>query len=1067
MSDPPAGKPTIAYVPGEEPAREEDAFSLATGVTSSPAGVVPSAVSSIYPSIPGYEILSEIARGGMGIVYRAHDTSVNRDVAVKVLQDQFRSRPIFTGRFREEGQITGQLQHPAIPAVHQLGSLPDGSPFMVMKLIKGDTLATLLAAKKPDRGALVGSFLKVAEAVGYSHSKGVIHRDLKPGNIMVGQFGEVQVMDWGLAKLLSNDSSEAWIASSDKPTQNSMVETHRSSDSGPYTQTGSVMGTPSYMSPEQAAGELDKLDERADVFGLGAVLCEILTGKPPYSDATTHATHLKAVRGQLDEAFELLDDCHADLELIGLCKRCLNQDRDQRPRNGGEVAGAVSEYLATVETRLRQAERDRAAAVVKFAEQRKRRRVQLALAMSIGLILFGGIAVAWWADKQADERKAIVLRQEIEEQKREQENSYRAEEDKRRAQTERERQMRNSQAIEFLLGQCMDALKNDEVEKAALPLDQARRRIAEGYDENSRLQLDRCQTELTMLRALDGINETRWTVVEGKLPATTELAAEASVAFRQYGVIPGETSVDEAARRVNGSPIRDRLLTELDHWLRWVRSDDKAAADGLLAILLAADSDPYRDAVRKATRKNNNKELLRLGEQLEALQQPPRFAVVLGQRTVIPFQRREQILRVAHLRRPNDPTVLMTLGYLYPFNQKEGAAERVGWYQAAVAVRPGDSNAWNSLGIALGDKGDKEGAVAASQEAIRRNPASVNAHFNLGNHLRAKGDLEGAIEAYREVTRLNPLNYRAYNNLGNTLKAKGDLDDAIAALQKAIQINPTYAMGHFNLGTVLRSAGRSAGDLDKGIVHLREAVHLNPKYPSAYSSLGRALWDKGDLDGAVAAFKAASQLEPDSTAYKNNWTFAEQQRKRWSELLRRLPEIASGTSQPKNPADALALAQLCQQKFQNRYVLSLKLTIEAFAADPKLADNLAAGHRYNSASAAVQAAAGKDVELKAFDVDEWGYLTGLGLKWLRADLAILSEQAKDQKLWPEVRKRLTAWKSDPNLMAVRDAVWLGVMAQIDRKVWESLWNDVETVLKTVTPEAAPPPQPEPIRLDNQ
>src|SRR4051794_3397427 len=153
---------------------------------------------------PGrYEFLDEIARGGVGVVYRARDAAVHRDVAVKVLQERFRNHPVATRRFVEEGQITGQLQHPGVPAVHEIGALPDGSPFLAMKLVKGVTLADLLAGPAPDRGRLVAVFLQVAQAVGYAHSKRVIHRDLKPANVMVGQFGEVQVMDWGLAKVLS------------------------------------------------------------------------------------------------------------------------------------------------------------------------------------------------------------------------------------------------------------------------------------------------------------------------------------------------------------------------------------------------------------------------------------------------------------------------------------------------------------------------------------------------------------------------------------------------------------------------------------------------------------------------------------------------------------------------------------------------------------------------------------------------------------------------------------------------------------------------------------------------
>jgi pentatricopeptide repeat protein len=341
-----------------------------------------------------YQILGEIARGGIGIVYRAHDPAVNRDVAVKVLQERFRKHAVATGRFVQEGRITGQLQHPGIPAVHEIGILPDGSPYMAMKLVKGATLADQLAGPSPDRGQLVAIFLQVAQAVGYAHSRGVIHRDLKPANVMVGQFGEVQVMDWGLAKVLSRAAPPSGPRESPTLARTTLIETGLSSEPDTETLAGSMLGTPAYMPPEQAAGEVERVDERADVFGLGAVLCTILTGDPPFRDKTAEAIRLRAVGGQVDDAYARLDGCGADPELLGLCKRCLAPDRDSRPRNAGEVGAAVSAHLAAVEDRLRRAERERAAAEVKAAEQRKRRRWQAAAA---GLLVVATVLSGWQA----------------------------------------------------------------------------------------------------------------------------------------------------------------------------------------------------------------------------------------------------------------------------------------------------------------------------------------------------------------------------------------------------------------------------------------------------------------------------------------------------------------------------------------------------------------------------------------------------------------------------------------------------------------------------------------------
>src|SRR5262245_54384417 len=176
---------------------------------------------------PGYELIDEIGRGGMGVVYRARDVALDRHVAVKLLSDYYPVGSTTAQRFLTEARITGQLQHPGIPAVHQVGTLPDGRPFLAMKLINGDTLERLLTARpdpSADRGRYVAIFEQVCQAVGYAHSHRVIHRDIKPSNVMVGAFGEVQVMDWGLAKVLGEGAGPAGLASADAGTTRAWTE---------------------------------------------------------------------------------------------------------------------------------------------------------------------------------------------------------------------------------------------------------------------------------------------------------------------------------------------------------------------------------------------------------------------------------------------------------------------------------------------------------------------------------------------------------------------------------------------------------------------------------------------------------------------------------------------------------------------------------------------------------------------------------------------------------------------------------------------------------------------------
>jgi hypothetical protein len=403
----PAAEDYLGRFPGHEALVRTEVEGRAAAVRRPPAGdtVLDNAAGRTGPYVagpepeqvvPGYEVVGRLGQGGMGEVLRVHDPDFDRPLALKVMRTELAGQPGAEGRFLAEARVTGRLQHPGIPPVHEIGRLGDGRPFLTMKLIEGQTLHELLQQRPTPASELprfVAIFGQVCQAVGYAHSRGVIHRDLKPHNVMVGAFGEVQVMDWGLAKTLAGAEPASGVC-------------ERPGEGAEGTGAGTVLGTPVYMAPEQARGEVESLDERADVFGLGAILCAVLTGRPPFAGPDRLAAIRASAAGNVTDAFARLDGCGADAELVALAKRCLDPVPGRRPRNGAQVAAAVQAYQAGVEERARHAEGERAAAQARAEEatakaraERRARRLTLGLAGAVLLLVVGFGLGAWLSSR--------------------------------------------------------------------------------------------------------------------------------------------------------------------------------------------------------------------------------------------------------------------------------------------------------------------------------------------------------------------------------------------------------------------------------------------------------------------------------------------------------------------------------------------------------------------------------------------------------------------------------------------------------------------------------------------
>ncbi|MGO9914902.1 MAG: tetratricopeptide repeat protein, partial [Isosphaeraceae bacterium] len=766
--------------------------------------------------------------------------------------------------------------------MYELGTFPapDLRPYFAMKLVKGQTLAALLADQPvsvgagsvrrsgPDRGTEapptghprpvrdLPRFLSIFEAVcqtmAYAHARGVIHRDLKPSNIMVGSFGEVQVMDWGLAKVLPRGGIADEAAA--QPARETVIMTVRSGSagSGGESQAGSVLGTPAYMAPEQARGEIDRIDERADVFGLGAILCEILTGRPPFAGATREEIRAQSARGDLAGALGRLDACGAEAELIELARDCLAPEPARRPRNAGHVSRRMKAFLTGLQERLRTAELARVEAQARAVEEAKRakverdrRRLTVGLAASLlALMTIGGLSVAY------------LLHQE---------------------QARAARVERLLARAGFLRDEARARPEDTAAwEKARDALDQ----VEVAPDARARLValIAEVQTGLAGAERLATLRQALVDIRSSQQDAGDEATDLAYAgAFRAVDLDLDALSPADAAApiRRHSPPIVVEVATALDHWSE-VRRRSRRPVESWrrpLAVARLADRDPYRDRLRgliaAADLKAHAAELQALAGAPDATDLPAATALVLAGALVRAGAAEAAIatLRRAAARHPEDVWLSWNLAGTLANARTPRREEALGYYRAARSLRPETAH---ELAHYLEKMGQRDEAETVFRDLIRRRPGDPKHLGCYGKHLHERGRrdearllLERAVAAGREAVGRTPMEHHVVLSVGVALEALGRLDDAVAAYREAIRIERGYAVAHHNLGCTL---GRQ-GKLEEAVAQFREAIQLNPDLADPHRELGAILCDdRHDYDGAIAEFRTAIRLKPDDEA---------------------------------------------------------------------------------------------------------------------------------------------------------------------------------------------------------
>ena len=544
------------------------------------------------PGAGRYRKLRDHARGGLGIVSVALDSELNREVALKEIKPEFADNPSSQARFLLEAKVTGGLEHPGIVPVHGLGHYDDGRPFYAMRFIKGDSLKHAIASfhadpnLKVDPGArtlalqkLLRRFLDVCDAIAYAHSRGVLHRDLKPDNVMVGRYGETLVVDWGLAKAVGRSG----VDSDGQLPESTLIQT--SSNGSAETSPGSVIGTPSYMSPEQAAGRLDLLGPASDVYSLGATLYHLLAGKVAFildeelpADERLPDLLKRVERGEFPRPREQAPWLDPALEAITL-KAMATRPADRYPSSKA-LAEDIESWIADESV---------AAYPEPLARRARRwaRKHRTGLTTAAATALVAALLVGGFAWRNIEKRRLTdvagrsILTQAdglaIEARTSGKLPTW----EKAVAEALRARERLES-------GDGSPALRLEADRRLqAYQAEQAHRSealAAEARDDQVVRALEEARLQATNLK--DGGFDTR-AKIDGYLAA-----------FRAYGIDVATLPIEDAARLIRSSRKADDLIATLDDWAFYVAKN--VPKERLSAIAHAAEADPVRAAIREA-----------------------------------------------------------------------------------------------------------------------------------------------------------------------------------------------------------------------------------------------------------------------------------------------------------------------------------------------------------------------------------------------------------------------------------------------------------------------------------
>jgi serine/threonine-protein kinase len=1062
-------------------------------------------VDPALPRIPGYEVEAVLGHGGMGVVFRARHTRLNRIVALKMLLAGAYAGQHERARFQAEAEAVAGLRHANIVQVYDVAD-HEGRPYFTMELVDGGSLAQKLAGTPEPARQAAALLATLARAVHVAHQGGIVHRDLKPANILLTADGTPKIADFGLARHFRGGPA--------------------------LTLSGARIGTPSYMAPEQAIGKAGTIGPAADVYSLGAILYELLTGRPPFRGETAAETERQVIAEEPVPPSRLNAKVPRDLETI--CLKCLHKAPERRYASAAALAEDLERFGRGEPIAARPVgllER-----TGKLVRRHPGGSAMLAASLVSVLLLLG--AGLWLVVQRAHLRDAVEA------------------------------------DLKELAGLQESARWQD----AQAVLERTEALLGGGGPGDLRGRLRHARRNLDLVIRLDAIRLRR--VTSGELAFyQTRADGEYEAAFHDAGLASVHDDPVRVAGVVEASAVHGALVAALEDWA--VCCKDGKRRDWLLEVARQAAPDPdgWRRRVLDPAAWDDRAALTELARTVP-LDQPVSLLLALGQRLratrgdSAPFFKRVQqehpaafwanlilgdamlqwapkeavgYYRAALASRPRAAVGYCAVGDALRFQKQLGAA--ISYYNKALELDSKYARTHNNLGLALQAQDKLDEAIDCHQKALQLDPDYAWAHFDLGKALCEKGRLDEAYEQHQQVIRIDPTNRDVQTSLRILLMRQGRGQEAQATWKKILEGHPPQPDTWFGYpelclflgqqeeyrrvrGALLSRFGATTSpkiaehigraclllpgtpdELRKGAALIARAVAAKGSTPGwiyRYYLFARGLaeYRQGRLDSAIRTLQgeasrvmgpvprlllamaqhgkgkhkqARKTLATAVVGFDWHATQADSQDSWICHILRReaealilpgLPAFFRGEHQPLDNDERLALVGVCQ--FQGRYHTAARLYADAFAADPKLVDTLTADCRsraalgdkqpvgrleelatecrYPAARCAALAGCGRGADGAKLSEAERTRWRRQARDWMRADLAMWARTLNggSRAARSLIRKMLLHWQADPALAGLREGNALKTLSDEEGKEWTALWQEVDGLLHRTT-----------------